>query len=68
MKSCNHWTKDELRLKHGVYDLAKDVIKQWNLDGRPQCDKESVDIWKELLISHARIETYSCQGINVDYI
>lgn len=48
----------ELRLKkNGYYDLATEVIRQWNTDGRPRGDMEGVRLWAELLQSHQKIMT-----------
>lgn len=47
------WKKREMRLKsQGYYDLAKEVVKQWSMDGKPKSDFEGVKLWAELLIAH----------------
>jgi len=49
------YKKRELKVhKDGYYDLAKEVIKQWNTDGRPKGDKKGVALWAELIQAHQR--------------
>lgn len=47
------YKRRELRLhKDGYYDLAKEVIRQWHSDGRPQGDLKGIELWAEMLVSH----------------
>lgn len=47
------YKKRELALRtHGYYDLAKEVIKQWNTDGRPRGDLKQIEIWGDLIRAH----------------
>ena len=47
------YKRRELKLKTaGYYDLAKEVIRQWNTDGRPRSDLEGIEMWAELVASH----------------
>lgn len=42
------WTKRELTLRSGVIELAKAVIEQWVLDGRPEKDLEAIKFWEKI--------------------
>ena len=39
-------------MKDGYYDLAKEVIRQWNQDGKPRGDLPGIQMWKEVLQVH----------------
>lgn len=43
------WTKEELSLRVGFPELAKAVVKQWILDGKPKSDREEILYWIELI-------------------
>lgn len=47
-KPKDHWTKRELTLRQGVKELAKAVIEQWILDGKPECDAEVIKLWENI--------------------
>jgi len=63
------WKKRELRVhNNGIYDLAKEVIKQWNTDGRPRGDMPGVEVWADVLVAHqqqmlTKNSEYSVSGI-----
>ena len=47
------YKKKELKLhKNGYYDLAKAVMTQWQIDGRPRGDEIGVKLWVELIKAH----------------
>lgn len=45
MKIDAEWTKRELTLRLGPVELASAVIEQWIADGKPECDKETIQAW-----------------------
>jgi hypothetical protein len=36
--------------KHGYVDLCSAVIKQWNADGKPSTNKETIDAWTRIML------------------
>lgn len=63
------YKRHELNLHNKSYvSLAKAVIRQWNMDGRPRGDEEGIVLWGELLDLHQQYlysasDTYSLSGI-----
>lgn len=49
MIQTKKWTRSELTLKPGLKNLAEAVIRQWHIDGEPECDIETIYLWKKLL-------------------
>jgi hypothetical protein len=50
-KPTNRWTKEELKIySHSYIDLCKAVIKQWNADGKPSANKETVEAWGRIML------------------
>lgn len=44
------WTKRELKIySEGEIELAKAVIRQWHEDGKPECDKEAITYWFNII-------------------
>ena len=48
-KPKDKWTKGELSLKPGYQHLAKEIIKQWVRDGKPESDRPQIEIWRRVL-------------------
>jgi len=47
------YKRRELKImKDGYYDLAKEVIRQWNQDGRPRGDEKGIELWSDIIHSH----------------
>lgn len=44
-----HWTHKELSLRIGFKELAKAIIEQWHKDGEPECDREAINNWFNIL-------------------
>lgn len=36
-------------MKVGYEELAKAVIEQWDYDGQPKNDRQSIEIWHDIL-------------------
>jgi hypothetical protein len=50
-KPTNRWTREELKVyDHGFFNLAKAVIKQWNDDGKPKVNRESIEAWAQVML------------------
>jgi len=50
------YKRRELKLhKDGYYDLAKEVIRQWNMDGRPRGDIPGINAWADIIRSHQQM-------------
>jgi hypothetical protein len=46
----NQWTKRELTVyKNGTLELAKAVVRQWQLDGCPKQDLKAIEYWKGVI-------------------
>lgn len=45
----DQYTKKELKPRQGFKELAMAVVEQWILDGKPECDKPSIDIWLKFI-------------------
>jgi hypothetical protein len=41
--------------QHGYYDLAIEIIRQWNEDGRPRGDMPGIRFWADLIAAHERM-------------
>lgn len=52
----NDYTRDELTLKCGLQALAAAVIRQWQLDGKPEKDMEFIHIWKDIALMEGHDE------------
>jgi hypothetical protein len=53
IKKNDGWHKSELMLHNkGMRSLAVAVLKQWQLDGKPKGDSESIRLWADLLKAH----------------
>jgi hypothetical protein len=51
-KPTDRWTKDELCIyNHGYADLCKAIIKQWNADGRPSVNRETIEAWTRIMMA-----------------
>jgi hypothetical protein len=51
-KPTDKWTKEELKLyNHRYLDLCKAVIKQWNADGRPSVNRETIEAWSRVMLA-----------------
>lgn len=49
------YTRRELRIyKNGYVDLAKEVVRQWNIDGRPRGDEVGIQLWSDLIDAHMK--------------
>jgi hypothetical protein len=54
-KPTDRWTKDELCIyNHGYADLCKAVIKQWNEDGKPTVNRETIEAWTRIMLELSR--------------
>ena len=49
MDESKEWTKRELTLRSGPVELAKAVIEQWVLDGKPERDREAIKYWENIV-------------------
>ena len=50
------YKKRELKLhKHGYYDLAREVLRQWHVDGKPRGDESGIKPWADLLMAHREL-------------
>ena len=49
MKVNAEWTKKELTLRLGPIELASAVIEQWIKDGKPECDRDMIQAWYEII-------------------
>lgn len=46
----SEWTREELTVyKEPITALAKAVIKQWAIDGKPESGKAAIDEWFKIL-------------------
>ena len=49
------YKRRELKIyKKSFYDLAKNVIRQWDIDGRPKGDERGIILWAELIQAHEK--------------
>ena len=44
------YSRQELRVRPGLKELAAAVIEQWVLDGRPKADMPQIEIWKKVVL------------------
>lgn len=50
VRSDEKWTRDEMRVhKNGMSALAAAVIKQWQLDGKPEADRQAIEAWRRVI-------------------
>ena len=43
------WTKQELTLLPGPINLAKAIIRQYILDGKPKSDEQAIKYWQSII-------------------